>query len=139
MKVTVTPRVVAGTDRGGEDLFLDFVAYHDGDTPPVEESVEEVQLGLEEWDGLTEVLDEETCDGGPEVCYRTCHYEFEWTGTGKGALQAEFQSYNEDNQGAVRKVESVFRNPANWHYCHKPGEPPRLKCCWEHYVDGNAE
>jgi hypothetical protein len=152
VKVRVTPRVVAGTDRGGEDLFLDLEAHHDGDTPPVDEPVEVLLRTADDWEGLTEVrepaefeelvlsgeLPDEKFHSGVRVYYRSCHYDFEWEGTGEDALAAKFRDYS-DNQVVVRKVEDVFRNSANWAFCHKPGESPRLRCYLEHYVNGNAE
>jgi hypothetical protein len=148
VKVYVTPRVVAGTDRGGEDLFLDFEAHHDGDTPPVDEPVEVLLCVRDDWEGLTEVRDltgdepDEAYLPGVRVYYRSCYYDFEWEGTGEDALAAEFRDYStykEDQQVRTRKVEEVFRNPTNWSFCHKPGESPRLRCYFEHYVNGNAE
>lgn len=118
MKVQVEPKVTAGLDKGGEDLELVFTAYYDGSTPPVGESLE-VELATEnDYPGCSVVLSD---DGS--VKYET-DYGFVWEGRA------------EDVQATCEKF---LRNPENWRFCHKPGEPERLVCTSKVFVDGNAD
>lgn len=123
MKVTVTPRVVSGTDRGGENLFLVFAAEGEiSDTFTVE-----LGEGVPDWE-VGENYDEDE-DGNPtpesELSCCTGHYEFEWKGTLK--------------QLAQLAVEAGCQNEANWQWCGPVSGPPVKRFRHEHYVCGNAE
>ena len=140
VKVTVTPDVEAGLDKGGEDLNLVVVARHEGDTPPVDAEFE-VAVYVCDGDGYNQQnedfeSDEEYAD--VRVHYCTHHYEFEWEGEGKDALALEVWDFSTKPSQRVT-VEQYLRNPANWKFDHKPGESPRLVCEVSAYVGGNAD
>ena len=115
MLVTVTPRVVHGTDRGGEDLFLDFAADGAPDQEPVT-----VEFGQE-----GDLTFEEDEDDTSLVVVTTENYEFEWRGT--------------PEQLAQLAVGAGCQNEANWQWCGPVSGPPAKQFRHEHYVGGNAE
>ena len=134
MKIYVEPRAEAGTDRGGEDLYLDFTAHYDGDTPP-SEPIEVVLSTRDDWEGSTTIHTE---DGEVRIRYKSPHYEFDWEGTGDDALGLIVKSY-EGRKVIVTQVLDHFKKREYWQYCHKPGQSPRLVCKVECFIDGNAE
>ena len=120
MKVTVTPKVVGGTNRGGEDLFLVFEA-----TGEVSDSfVVEPLPGDPDWD----------CDDelDPEAVWsvRTAHYGFEWSGTLK-------------DLAAI--VAGDVTNPRSWEWWAtyrergSTSQQPQKRFRCEHFVAGNAD
>ena len=125
MRLIVTPRVVAGTDRGGEDLFLDVVAEVEGNTPPSLEDIEVVGFNadLVHIEPIGDVLEEDDLILG-KVKVTSPHYEFEWSGDGNDILDL---------------VRDEFQNPKSWCFCHQHGEPERLRFYSELYIDGNAD
>lgn len=126
MKLIVTPRVVAGTDRGGEDLFLDIVAEVEGNTPPSLEDIEVVGFNADadaHMEPVGEVLEEDGLILG-SVEVNSGHYEFEWSGDGNDILDL---------------VRDEFKDPKSWCFCHQHGEPERLRFYVEYFVDGNAD
>lgn len=134
MKIYIEPRVEAGTDRGGENLYLDFSAHHDGDTPP-NEPIEVVLSTRDDWEGSTIACTE---DGEARIRYKSPHYEFEWEGTGDDALGLILRSY-EGRKVIETQILDYFKDPSSWQYCHKPGQSPKLVCELEYLIDGNAE
>lgn len=135
-KLRVTPVVLAGLNRGGENLFLDFKCTVEGETVPTEFDVlldvDDDHEGLsveledeedeEDEEGETEYTDENPYRG--KVKYHTNHYEFEWEGTSADALAL---------------LGDKLKNNRLWQFCHHPGETPRLQFKYRHYVAGNAE
>jgi len=112
VKVTVTPRVEAGTDKGGEDLWLDFEATGDG---PL---VVELQPGDPSWDE-----DEDENPGVFSCC--TDHYEFEWSGSLLELLKlAEKAGVNDSS---------------NWAWCGPVTKQPQRHWTYSHFVAGNAD
>jgi hypothetical protein len=118
MLVTVTPKVEAGTDRGGEDLFLVFETVGDyNDTFTVE-----TRPGDPSWD----------CNGNGNEddpyalwsCY-TEHYEFSWEGT---LLDLH-----------ALAVKVGVTNGNDWEWYGPVNEPPKRRFQFEHFVAGNAE
>lgn len=130
--VHVEPHVEAGLDRGGEDLYLDFIAEVKGRKIPTECDI--VLNVDDDADGYNvERLDKEAEDEWArhedqpykgKVRYWTWHYEHQWVG---------------DQEDARKLVYAHFRMKVNWSFCHKPGEKPRLRFKYRHYVTGNAE
>jgi hypothetical protein len=125
--VTVTPTVTAGKDRGGEDLELVFVAEVEGTEIPTSFDDFEVEFEVDQdgWHVVneTDVDDSDLAKPDYVLHVKSDHYEHEWKGTRQDAL---------DLAGWLL-VEK------NWHFCHRPGEPERLRSKYRHYVDGNAE
>lgn len=114
MKVTVEPKTVAGTRRGGEDLFLVFKAHGE---PSVDFVVEPVS-GDPSWD----------LEGdGPNNVWKctTGHCEFEWEGTLEDLHQLA--------------LDAGVTNPARWVWYGKATEEPKRRFYHEHFVEGNAE
>ena len=132
MKVFVEPEVVAGLERGGEDLFLLVKAEHVGNTPPVGEELEVLLPTTDDYEGCSvsyEGKEDSDWVQGP-VKFHTDFYEFEWEGTGRDVLALT---------SGEKTVEEVLRNQASWTFCHKPGEPSKLRCQVNVFVCGNAE
>lgn len=123
MKVTVTPRVVSGTDRGGEDLFLDFAA-DEFDTGPLQ-----VELGDGDpsWDFADDYDEDEDGNPTPESTVSCCtgHYEFEWKGTFAQLV------------ALVR--ETGVTSEQNWRWTGPASSPPVKVFRHEHFVAGNAD
>ena len=113
MKVTVTPKVVGGTNRGGEDLFLVFEATADG----CDALTVEPRPGDPDWD----------CDDelDPEAVWsvRTGHYEFEWSGT------------LEDLAEVARQLIAT----GSWEWYGSTSQQPQKHFRCEHFVAGNAD
>ncbi len=131
--VLVDPKVTAGLNKGGEDLDLVLTAEVEGDAPP-ENPEWELALSVCDADGLNVSWDEdedfdETHTKTHEVRYCTWHYEIEWTGTGASLLEEK------DYDGTVREK----LDQAEWEFCHKPGEPSRLRLEVEWCAGGNAD
>ena len=132
MKIYVSPVVIAGTQRGGEDLQFCYRAEHCGENPPTDEEVEVVLYCAEDHEDLSvqiledieEIEDDEYAD--VRVRYTTNYYEFTWEGKGEDALK-------------TGPILEHFKNPENWAYCHKPGQPARLRCERTELIEGNAE
>ena len=115
MKVTVEPKTVCGTDRGGEDLFLVFTASGE---PSDHFTVEPVD-GDPSWHC-------EGDDDDPGVLWcRTGHYEFKWEGTLEDLHQLA------EDAGVTC--------PDEWEWCGPVTSPPQRRWCYEHFVGGNAE
>ncbi len=123
MKVTISPVVTAGLERGGEDLELEFVGVHHSDTLPK-------TIDALEWDfnghGYSH---EESVDGRVEI--KTDYYEFSWEGKIEDTLSLEVWRNT--------TVEGKLLDPDSWSYTHRPGEKPRLSCKFRAEIDGNAE
>ena len=114
MKVTVTPKTVGGTNRGGEDLFLVFEA-----TGEISDSFTVEPLpGDPDWD----------CDDelDPEAVWSVCtaHYEFEWSGTLKDLAKI---------------VAGDVTSPRAWEWCGSTSQQPQKRFRCEHFVAGNAD
>jgi hypothetical protein len=140
--VTVEPKVVAGLNRGGEDLFLVLTAEVNGSEVPTE-------LGDAVWGelntgGCSVLPTDEAAVEADEVQYltngehkfRTYHHEHTWTGTPEQALELTEYDHNTELRTALREV---LLRPGNWFFCHRPGEEPRLRASYECYLDGNAD
>ncbi len=128
MKVQAKPFVELGTGRGGEDLYLNFEAFHYGEVPP---TFEEVVVELATDDSYQDVSVEQQESG--KVRYCTGYYEIEWVGTG-----ADFLKTRTTASGSP-SVEEYLRTPGAWKFCHAPGEQPKLVCKGSVYLDGNAD
>lgn len=120
--VTVNTDLVCGTDRGGEDLFLDFSA----ETPekPDFESFKDLNnikivLGEEGLHNLSGSID--SFEAGRQVKLTDGQYEFEWTGT-KGDL--------------AKLASSLLCNKKNW---SREVDSDGCKFLVSHFVGGNAE
>jgi len=115
MRVTVTPKVVGGTDKGGEDLYLVFTAT--GEVS--DDFVVEPLPGDPDWD----------CDDedDPEAVWSCCtgHCEFEWSGTLKDLAEVAQAA------GATRADSWEWYGPAN--------QQPQKRFRYEHFVAGNAD
>jgi hypothetical protein len=114
--VNVVPEVVAGLDKGGEDLYLAFTCEVGSDVPPTNFRC---KLDLTKGDGYSV-----RAHANGEVRYHTDFYELEWCGTDETAFEL---------------VKDKLADKKNWAFCHKPGEEPRLRFYHRHYVDGNAD
>jgi hypothetical protein len=130
LKVKVKPEVVAGTERGGEDLFLVFSCYS-FDTEPLELEVEEGQACSlsDDADSLDdEDYDEETGEPDPEkVTYTYCTdcYEIDWSGTLSDLRELA--------------VKHGVHDESKWSWYGSCSEEPKKRFHVEFYVDGNAE
>ena len=118
MKVTVTPQVVSGTNKGGEDLFLDFEAIGE----PSDTFTVEPTSGDPSWN-----CDGEGDEDDPTNVWSCCteHYEFKWSGT-----LADLHKL---------AVEAGVTDSAEWEWCGKVGGPPERRFRHEHFVAGNAD
>ena len=117
MRVTVKPEVVAGTDKGGEDLFLVFEATGDvSDTFSVEPLPGDPDWG---YDGDGDEDD-------PKATWSVCsgYYEFKWSGT------------LEDLAEIARQAGVTCADSWEWDgsCLQEPGK--RFHC--RHFVGGNA-
>lgn len=134
MKATlhVTAEVVAGTERGGEDLFLKLYAQVDGEELPTEFDVE---LSEVSGDGFSADADygeddPDLDEGDPgygelqSVKYTSDHYEF--------STQVVVSE-------VLEKYKGKLLDPKNWFYCHQFGTAPKLRFTHREYVGGNAE
>lgn len=116
--VTVKPRVVAGTDKGGEDLFLDFECTEkDGEFEVVFEDGAECSWEFEVDEDDEEKVVSARCTSG--------YYEFEWEGTPEDAL-------------ALALAAGVDKD-SNWEWFGSVSEEPKKRWCLEHFADGNAD
>lgn len=126
IKATVEPHVVAGTDRGGEDLYLLFSAHED-DT--VEGVLLELEDGDEVWNWEYEDEEaEEDCDDeheGKVYFCTTSQYKFKWEGTHKDLLKLFVENGGTDTNC--------------WSWYGPVSEPPKKRFILKFYVDGNAE
>lgn len=129
----VKPTVEAGLNRGGEDLSLSFACEVEGETVPTEFDTQLATDAEDDLDGVNVgLLDDEEAErvaetGGPyrgRLKYTTHHYEVEWEGTAVDAFLL-MVDHLKDNQ--------------NWRFCHRPGESPKLRFTYQHYVGGNAD
>jgi len=148
--VFVTPEVEAGTNRGGEDLRVLYEAVVDGDQVPTSLDDFRVELSTDEdgWSFTGEHVknhDSGVCAGPTsEGVYhvRTDHYEFEWRTTTETVLDEQAPDYNADFEGyrpPTKAVREFLLEPDRWCFCHKLGEPPRLKSVYSLFVGGNAD
>jgi hypothetical protein len=115
-EITVTPHVVTGTDRGGEDLFLCFECTEDAEHHVVEPTDGNVSWDLE--------ID----DDGEEVVSLSCttdHYEHRWGGTPGDLYALAVQN------GLLDKTKWQWYGPAN--------QEPKQRWKYQLYVTGNAE
>jgi len=144
----IDPSVEMGTERGGEDLNLVYTCHHDGEQPPVDEPIEPALAAADFFDGCnvtcSDDSEEEYVPPGVHVHYRTCHYDFEWEGDANDAMTHRVYQGKQDEHGVFVSgdycsVEEYFRNPDNWRFCHKPGQPPKLVCTTDTLIAGNAE
>lgn len=121
MRVTVAAKTVAGTDRGGEDLYLVFEATECDGTAPVVDLVD----GDPSW--FRDEEDEEEDEESPLSRWecRTDHYEFEW----RGSLQ----------DLADLAVELGVQDPEKWEWSGPASGPPQKRFRVLHFVDGNAD
>lgn len=118
MKITVEPKTVAGTNGGGEDLFLVFRAVGE----PSDEFVVEPVSGDPSWD-IEGDGDEDDPDNVWSCC--TDHYEFEWRGTLR------------DLHKLASEVGVTDRS--RWVWSGSVGGTPQAKFVSEHLVAGNAD
>jgi hypothetical protein len=142
IEIIVYPVVVAGPDRGGEDLWLDFSAVIDLTKHPElkEATADRRQFAMELntiWHHKGEISVDFGCGdevasshfdttlgGCPEVEYRTPHYGFSWKGTPEDAL------------GLIRER---LLDPRSWKVSYRIGDHPHVEFRHRHYVAGNAE
>ncbi len=125
VRATVEPKVVAGTERGGEDLFLLFTAYEDN-------KVEGVLLELKDGDDLDWYYEEENEEESEEDEHKgkvysctTVQYEFTWEGTHQDLLELYKEQGGDDT--------------TTWNWYGPVSEPPKKRFYLEHFVDGNAD
>lgn len=113
-KVSCLPEVIAGTDKGGEDLFLAFTLSTDH-KPDFNEPLTVVPgVG---WDKEPNEDDEVQS----EFSVETSAYNFKWAGS---------------SLDLVKLVESAFKNEANWSRSFN-GSKYNFK--WRYFVNGNAD
>lgn len=123
MKLTVYPKVVAGTDRGGEDLYLVFHAQATGPLNPEYLEVTDLEIDGGRHGGVgVEVLEFDEASHRIMKVRWWSSYEFEWVGT------------PEDLKLLVGKY---LKEETLW---SRPGLRGNL-CVfrYEHFVDGNAQ
>lgn len=144
MNISVKPHVVAGTDRGGEDLFLVFFHECDGSEIPTTEP----RLEFELYDSGATITDgdREIDVIQPHVTLRPGAQEADVIQTRLGAGELSIRYSTECGFTWCGKVEDALaiiahmvRDSAYWHFCHSPGEPERLRFEHTYFVDGNAE
>jgi len=112
----VTPHVVCGTDKGGEDLYLCFECTEQGDTHEVTPEDGNVSWQLE--------FDDE----GEKVVSLRCvtdYYEHEWEGTPEDLL--------------ALAVENGLLDETKWQWHGPVSEEPKRRWKYQHYVTGNAD
>ena len=122
MKVTVTPRVVGGRTRGGEDLFLDFEATGEPSDTFTVEPVPGDPTGDPSWDCEGEGDEDDptniwSCDSP--------NYEFKWSGT-----LADLHKL---------AAEAGVTDLSEWEWCGKVVNSPERRFRHTYYVDGNAD
>lgn len=129
MNIAVRPVVKAGVDRGGENLFLEFLCFK-FDREPIEFELLEDE-GCCYYDNsldLDESHYDEDGEPDPEKIthqYTTDHYEIEWSGS------------LEDLRKLVTDLGVHDETKWVWHgTCDKA---PKKMFKKQHYVGGNAE
>jgi len=114
--LTVTPHVVSGTNKGGEDLFLCFECTEDASTHEVTPEDGNVSWDLE--------FDDE----GEKVVKLSCitdHYEHEWEGT-------------PDDLYALAATNGLL-DKTKWQWYGPADQEPKQRWKHQHYVAGNAD
>ena len=118
MKITVKPRVVSGTGKGGEDLFLDFEATG---APSDTFTVDPVD-GDPSWD--CEGDGDEDDPANVWSC-RTDAYEFQWKGT-----LADLHKL---------AIEAGVADVAEWEWSGNADLDAVQRFQYQHFVAGNAD
>ena len=113
-KVHCSPEVVAGTDKGGEDLFLLFTLYLDHQPDLTEPLTVVPGVG---WD--KEPNEDDKVQS--EFSVETSAYNFKWAGNA---------------EDLVKLVQSAFKNEANW---TRSFDGSKYNFKWRYFVDGNAD
>lgn len=148
MQLKVQPTVEAGTERGGEDLILVCTIEVESETPPGPDEPVEVLFVVadSEIDDLQAAILDEVPEEFDEVCYsgrvkyRTYAYEFEWEGGPEEVLALQVYSTPLGEKYPIRRsLLETIRDLSQWRFCHRPGEPPRLRFELSDTVCGNAE
>ena len=119
MKVYVEPLVVAGTERGGEDLSLVFRAESDSRPNLATITLDDIEIALE--GDMWQFREEDATPGDPEVWLRTDHYEIEWEGS---------------REDLKHMVLGWIRSKMYWS-SNFDGDLFSFK--YEEFIDGNAE
>jgi len=128
VKLTVVPDCVAGTRKGGEDLFLIFTAFEDASVEGVEVVLKDgnVSWNFVKWDeeeeGYVQFLEEDT--SGATLRCVTDTYEFDWVGT-----QADLVALFEKVGGSDK---------SKWSWWGSIAEEPKKKFYRQYRVGGNA-
>lgn len=112
MKVAVGTKIVHGTERGGEDLFLTFDTANEN---PVSEAEVELDLNQEAFQG------EEDNPGQKTLKTFTTEYDFSWEGTKEDLLAILKKALKDDENWSLKRGKQV------WEFHH------------EHFVAGNAD
>lgn len=112
--LTVTPHVIHGINRGGEDLFLCFECTEDANTHEV--TPEDGNFSWElEFD-----------DEGEKVVKLSCFTEYhEWEGT-------------PDDLYALAVANGLL-DKTKWQWYGPADQEPQQRWKYQHYVDGNAD
>lgn len=128
VKLTVVPDCVAGTRKGGEDLFLIFTAFEDASVEGVEVVLKDGNVGWnfvkwdEEEEGYVDFLEEDT--SGALVRCATDDYDFDWVGTQDG-LVALFEEVGGSDK-------------SKWSWWGPITEEPKKRFYRQYRVGGNA-
>lgn len=122
MQIYAQPKVVSGTNKGGEDLFINFAGSTD-ERPDLKEIPFNVLICLTCGNG---VVNEVLHDDGHDikaVKWTTSAYQFEWEGT------------NDQLAGIVLPY---LKDPENW-TTTLDAQAGAWKFSYDHFVNGNAD